>query len=437
MSLMQSFKDFFSSLGQKKTYWIALSGGLDSKVLLHLAHALRASEKKPILLRAIHVNHGISDKAKLWEDTCASDCKALDIDFTVERVTLNLNASQSIEEAARDARYHAFAKRLSSEDVLFTAHHQDDQAETVLLQLLRGAGLKGLSAMPVLKKLGKGCHVRPFLQTPRAILEEYAKAHGLTWIEDEMNYAQHLTRNFLRHQVFPLLKTRWETVTQTLARSAKHCAQAQFLLDEFIAPLLAEVKQEDNALSVSQLLKLEPEKQQMVLRAWIHQAGYRLPGTKKLFTIQETVLHAAWDRRPCVSWEGVELRRHKDSLYLMPCLSSLPKFREVHWPLSENCELQGVGRLKAELSPSGKLSANIHAVTIKFRMGGEVISLGKRGRQKLKNLFQEWEILPWERDRVPLIFVEDELVGVMGYCLNPQFAAKENELGWHLRLELE
>jgi tRNA(Ile)-lysidine synthase len=431
MNLLKSLRHFCYAQGIKKRYWIALSGGLDSQVLLLLAHQLRTLD--PISLRAIHINHGLSPHAKTWEESCALLCRQYEIDFTAHRLSLDLQSGVSIEAAAREARYQALAGYLSEDDVLLSAHHQDDQAETIFLQLLRGAGLKGLSAMPSLKTLGNGLHGRPLLHVSRQTLETYAREHRLNWIDDEMNREEKLTRNFLRHQVFPMLKTRWQTVANTMARSARHCADAQDLLDEFAGQMLETVKgSKEHTLSVSKLLQLSPKQQQLMLRAWIYQAGYRLPETKKMQNILQTVLGAAWDRRPCVVWDEVELRRHRDDLYLLAALPAHDRQVSFSWQLSQTLALPGVGELQARLEKKGALCEDLKTLEVRFRQGGEVVSFGTRGHRTLKHLFQEWQVLPWERERIPLLFFEGELIAVPDYFLDERFKAKEKELGWKL-----
>ena len=197
-------------------------------------------------------------------------------------------------------------------DLLLTAHQQDDQAETVCLQLLRGAGPKGLAAMPHIKPFARGWHARPLLTIPRSALHAYAQCHQLKWVEDESNENTDLTRNFIRHDVLSLLKTRWPTVGGMIARSGAHCAESQALLEDYA---LEECKNLQGSrlhtLSVQKLLKCSVAKQRLVLRTWIAQQGYLSPDTKKFLTIQEDVLTASWDRLPVVSWAGAELRRYR------------------------------------------------------------------------------------------------------------------------------
>ena len=217
--------------GLDKTYWVAYSGGLDSSVLLSLFAELR--RQLPIKLKAIHINHGLSPNASTWASLCATQCQSLQISYLERSVQVNANDGESIEEVARKKRYAVFAKCLEDGDILLTAHHQDDQAETFLLQLLRGAGVKGLAAMPQVKAFARGQHMRPLLEFSRSHLQAYAKERQLVWVDDESNLNLDFARNYIRHQLMPVLLQQWEGASDVIARSAAHCAEAQALLEEY------------------------------------------------------------------------------------------------------------------------------------------------------------------------------------------------------------
>lgn len=420
--------------GLGKTIWVAYSGGLDSHVLLSLCHALRSELN--FSLRAIHINHGISPHAASWEQHCKAVCTAYQIDYVARSVQLDLAAGISVEEAARIKRYAVFAECIQTGDILLTAHHQDDQAETTLLQLLRGAGPKGLAAMPTLKPLADGWHGRPLLTFPRDVLQDYAEAHRLCWVEDESNLNLKLTRNYIRHAILPLLKQRWPSVTATLARSAAHCSESQVLLEEFALDVCIRARgSRENTLSVLKLAALRPDQQRLVLRSWIQQQGFMLPDARKMASIQQNVLTAASDRRPCVRWQGVEMRRYRDDLFVLATLPPHDSKQVLAWQLEQPLALAELGTLQAALVSGQGLSADIKQVSVRFRQGGELACLPERGRHTLKNLLQEWGVLPWERDRIPLIFIEDMLVGVVGYFIDSQYAAKSGELGWQMKLQ--
>ena len=261
--------------------WIAYSGGLDSHVLLHAAAGLR--ERLQLDLCAVHIHHGLLPDADAWTAHCARVCAELGVSLSVRRLALRPGAGASLEAVAREARYAAFRALLQPGERLATAQHRDDQAETLLLALLRGAGVHGLAAMPARAPLGAGVLLRPFLALPRTALADYAEAHGFAWVEDPSNADLAHDRNRLRHAVIPLLRERWPALDRTLARSAAYCAEAAELLDasadELLAGLAADLP---NALSIRRLRTLDDARRRLVLRRWLRRQGLPLPDSDRL-----------------------------------------------------------------------------------------------------------------------------------------------------------
>lgn len=406
--LIGAVRSFCQTHGFDSTYWLAYSGGLDSHVLLHLFAQLR-SEYSLLKLQAVHIHHGLSPHANHWMQHCDEICKKL----TVPLITITIDATaatgESQEEIARERRYGAFNQLLSANDVLLTAHHQDDQAETLLLQLLRGAGPKGLAAMPPVKKFANGFHARPLLRFTRTELMEYAKANALQWIDDESNANVNFSRNFLRHEVIPVLKKRWPSVAQTFGRAAENCAEAQRLLDDIAEQdLQSATGQTPFMLSIAACLHLSEVRQRNLLRAWLSKLKFPVPSLVKLKQIQHDMLQARKDKLPYFHWCGFELRRYQGFLYALHMLPSHNVKQKVIWHTAQPLRLLNIGMLYAN---------NLQkTVTVRFRQGGEVLDLPMRGgHHSLKKLFQEWQIPPWQRDRVPLIFEEGQLVAVVGY----------------------
>ncbi len=436
--LLAALRDFFLPTPPEKNYWLAYSGGLDSQVLLTLCAELRAAPTfSQIKITAIHINHHLSPHAENWAQHCRRTCAAFDFSYVEENIHLNILPSESLEEVARKKRYEIFAKIMQADDVLLTAHQQDDQAETLLLQLLRGAGPKGLAAMPSIKSFACGLHARPLLNFSRAQLHHYAIEKKLQWIEDESNANIDFTRNFIRHRILAPLKTEWPTVTASIARSAAHCAEAQSLLEEYGVDELKKMSgSKTNTLSVNKLLQVDQKKQKLLLRCWIQQQGFILPNTNKLIAICEYVLLAAQDSQAHVRWQQVSLRRYRDDLYLMPLLPPHDVTQEITWDLSTPLCLSGIGKLQAVLTPpiltneQDRLRADIHQVTVRFRGGGEKIKLRDRGQHRLKNLFQEWDVPPWLRDRIPLLYAGKELIAVVGFAIAEFALAGEDEMGY-------
>lgn len=429
--MLATLKDCVAQLGFDKTYWIAFSGGIDSHVLLTLCHELR--QHHPLKLNAIYINHGLNPSASEWALHCKQICDSNQINFIERNVQVDTTDGGSMEAVAREQRYGVFAEYMDKDSVLLTAHHQDDQAETVLLQLARGAGLKGLSAMPMVKPFAGGQHARPLLAFSRVEFEQFANVRQLQWVEDDSNANTSILRNFVRHDVFPLLKTRWPALAATFSRSAIHCAEAQVLLEEYaVEDCIKVAGSREGTLSIQALLAFSPARVRQVLRVWIQSLGFPLPDTKKMAAIQQDVFFAAADRSPCVEWEGTELRRYRDDLYLLAPLIAVDVNEALTWNLSESLMLPGIGQLHA-VSVDGKgLRADLQEVSVRFRRGGETLCLPKRGRHTLKNLFQEWDVLPWLRDRVPLLFSGEQLVGVAGYAVDEAYTVQVDEMGWNI-----
>ncbi len=437
-----------STLPDVSHYRVAYSGGLDSQVLLH-ALASRRSEL-PAPLQAIHIHHGLQPDADHWAEQCRAYCREQQIPLTLVECDVKVGKGESLEAAARDARYHAFREQMGDGDILLTAHHCDDQAETVLLQLLRGSGLRGLSAMPFLAPFGPGYLARPLLDFSRAQLAAYAAGEGLEWAEDASNRDIAYDRNFLRQQVLPLLVGRWPALGRTLSRSARHCAEAQRLIDEMAQADLDLLRSGEgeyqrapasitSSLSLTGLGQLPPPRARAVLRAWIRESDYRLPDTARLDRLLREMTEAAADRNPMIHWAGVEARRYRDRLYLMPPLPAFDESSIIEWDGETSLQLpSGLGLLTIEKGKEGIdrqrwLSGRIR---VRFRSGGECCRPASHARNRpLKKLFQEEGIPPWLRARIPLITIDDQLAAVAGLWLCEPFRATKGEDGILIRWE--
>ena len=414
-------------------YWVAFSGGLDSHVLLHALAAAR--ENLAADIGAVHVHHGLQQAANDWELHCAAVCEALGVRFEVLRVNAAASDGASPEAAAREARYAALESWLPSGHFLLTAHHQDDQAETLLLQLLRGSGVNGLAAMPASTVLGKGRLLRPLLGYPRDELRQYADEQGLDWIEDPSNTDTGFDRNYLRHQVLPVLKQRWPSAAAALARSAGHCAETADLMQQLAmqdSGMPADVDLQ--TLSMQRVAELSPPRQRNLLRYWIHQAGGQTPSTAVLARIRHDMLQSREDAEPCVRWGNCEVRRYRDMLYLLEQSADATEPRELHWMLDEPLSLPGsCGVLHvSETTGQGiRLSvARQEGAKVGWRRGGERCHpVGRANRHSLKKLFQERGVPPWERPHIPLIYIGGELAAVADLWVCEPFQAGPQEAG--------
>lgn len=305
------FEDMQAYFQENATLWVAYSGGVDSHVLLHMLVQLRSHYS--FNLKAVHIHHGLNSKADNWQSHCESICRSLEVDLVCHHMDLS-SSHENIEARARELRYDFFASLLQSHDCLLTGHHQDDQAETVLLQLLRGAGPKGMSAMPMRSALGEGLLLRPFLNITRDELLKYASEHQLRWIDDDSNHNTRFTRNFIRQEIMPLLKRRWPNVTEAIARSARHCAETEKLLEGFMKPLFKGCLLENDALSVPELKKLTSLQQKHVFRYWLFHCGFSSPNELKLKNCLRVFLTARQDRHPMVTWGNVIVKRYRKEL---------------------------------------------------------------------------------------------------------------------------
>jgi tRNA(Ile)-lysidine synthase len=387
--------------------YVGLSGGLDSTVLLHLL-ASKMADLPPI--QAIYIHHGISPNATAWQTHCETFCQSLAIPLITKKIAFN--RACNLEEAARKARYAALADEVQASEALLTGHHADDQAETLVLQLMRGAGVDGLSAMKKHSPFAAGALVRPLLAISRRELENYATRHALVWIEDESNLDNHYARNFLRNIIFPALRDKWPATNNVLNRTAQLAQDAKVCLDD-LAMLDMGSFAEFDQLPFRLLTELSRERVLNCLRFWIKKQVHILPSAATLTRIYTEVIQSREDATPAVSFGNHIVRRFNQRLYLEPVLQSLQAvvIPWTHFP--ERCE---PGEAFGVFEGTGKAEN----VEIRFRQGGEVLRL--HGQTKsLKKLFQQWKIPPWKRESIPLIYIAGQLAVVVGYARSDDF----------------
>lgn len=409
---------------------VAYSGGLDSHVLLHSLAQLRNREADSFRLEALHVHHGISAEADDWVGHCETICQRLAVPLRIRYVEQQASAA-SLENQLRKARYRIFEEELGDGELLALAHHADDQAETLLLRMLRGAGPKGLGGMPETRPLGGGCLVRPLLGFTRADLEVYARQHQLSWVEDDSNTDTGIDRNYLRHEVMPKLAERWPQVTETFARNAQVNAEADAVLTYFLQrELAAEVSASGGGLGCDWLQGYPSGVQHNLLRSWLQAQGLPLPGYRHLQQALDEVVGAARDAKPLLSWPGVELRRYQGVLYASRPLGLHDAQACLNWRLPDTLDLLGAGSLEARLERGQGVRIPQDArVTVRFRQGGERCRIAGQSRL-LKKQLQAWQVAPWLRDRVPLLYVNGELAAVADLCICEGFQAREQQQGF-------
>lgn len=412
---------------------LAFSAGLDSTVLLHLLHEYRRAHPGAPSLTAVHINHNLQPAAAAWERHCERICAALEVPLLLRKVTVAADG-QGIEAAAREARYQILAATLEEGDILFFAHHQDDQVETLLLRWLRGAGLRGLQGMPALRPLGAGKLSRPLLAWPRAALEDYARQHRLEWIDDPSNVDIGFDRNYLRHEVLPLLAQRWPGYRGSLVRSARQLGLAATALEQFLpAPPACATLLGDPGIPVASLIADPAGSSWLVLQQWLLDLGLsgppRAPALEFLRQLQ------AGGGSPELVWSGRRLRRFGDGVYLLPMDETAGNAGPYRLAPESPLELPGFGRL--ELMPADK-EAGIALDPGEFlavcnRSGGERCQpLGRAHSQRLKKLLQESGVPPWWRERLPLLYLNDELVAVadLWLCVSARIVNEGGAGAW-------
>jgi tRNA(Ile)-lysidine synthase len=416
-----------------RRFLLAVSGGLDSSVLLQAVASLR-QRLEPCDLRVLHIEHGLHADSAAWATRVVAQAAELDIPCLVERVQVRLSRGASPEAAARDARYEALARALQPDEVLLTAHHADDQLETVLLALLRGSGVAGLAAMPERAPFARGWHLRPLLPFARAALARYALEAKIEHCEDPSNLDRRFARNFLRAEIVPRLTQRWPAATRTIARSASLCGEAAQLVEELAMLDLATCEQ-SGRLDVRILATLPAARARNALRAWVRRSGLRAPSQRKLEQILSDVVHARRDAQPHLAWSGAELRRHGDWLHLMAPLPVAPA-GPIPFAPDRAVALGGLGELHLEECRGAGLSAAAledHALSLAFRRGGERIRpAGDAHRRSLKKLFQAHEVVPWMRGRIPLVYANGRLAAVADLWTESDYAAREGERAYRV-----
>ena len=365
---------------------VGLSGGVDSVVLLH-----QLRERQPV--SAIHVHHGLSPNADAWADFCRKLCRRLAVPLRIEKVSVK-REGKGLEAAARDARYAAFRK--SKADVIALAHNLDDQAETVLMNLLRGAGVRGASGMAEYAKLGAKTLWRPLLGVSRKEILAYARKHGLEWVEDESNANEALTRNFVRRSVGPMLEQKFPRWKQSVARAARHFSKKEAGREE-------------------------------LLRQYLRSKGLKAPSEAKLAEMLKQLGSGA--SRIKLRHDGATLRTYRGTLFLDPELAS--RFSPQEWSGEPRLALPELGgELRFRRVRGRGIALEHKPLSVRLRSGGERLQPDpRRPRRTLKNLFQEAGVPPWERERLPLLFSGDELVWVPGLGIDARFQTQADAQG--------
>ena len=407
---------------------VGLSGGLDSVVLLHVLHAI--SRSSGLRLRAVHVHHGLNVRADDWSAFCTGVCASLDVPLTVERVRVEGHTDVGLEAAARQARYRVFQG--CGADAVVLAHHADDQAETVLLQMLRGSGPAGLAAMPECRTLdGWPRILRPFLRTPRSELHAYAVDVSLAWVDDDSNADTCRARNFLRHDILPRVESRFPGWRGTLARVAANAADAMFLADALGKDDLAKVR-DTEGIDLDKLLRLDAARAANVLRVWLHEAGVAAPPRDRLGDWLRQLATAGRHHRMPLPDAPLALVVHRRSLR-MERLPAVPPGWIVEWRGETSLALPDGRKMRFSRRDGAGIRADAlvgRRIDVSTRRGGERLKLGaNRPHRPLKDLLRESGLPPWSRDLVPLVLVDGRLAWACGLGGEAAFLAGDAEPG--------
>ncbi|MGP1924766.1 MAG: tRNA lysidine(34) synthetase TilS [Arsenophonus sp. NEOnobi-MAG3] len=394
---------------------LSFSGGLDSTVLLHALVSLRQTTVPNLKIRAVFIHHGLNDKADDWASHCQKVCFDWQVEFYSQHVYID-PAKKGIEAAARDARYHVFRKILLPEEIIVTAQHLDDQAETFLLALKRGSGPAGLSSMPISIPFADTYLIRPLLSFSRQQLILYAQKKSLSWIEDDSNQDQRYDRNFLRLTIMPHFNQRWPYFSLAVARSASLCAEQEALLNELLKDYLSQLIIAEGALQLDALVSYSEIKRNAILRRWLSLHRILMPSRVQLKQIWQDVICARPDAEPqFILANNNVIRRFKQQLWLLPQFNDLTKIC-LAWQLPAAIKLpDSLGVLIiTDHGTQFRAPLSNEKVTIRFGLKGNIKIIGRQHTRRSKKLWQELGVAPWLRDRTPLIYYNDELIAAVG-----------------------
>lgn len=425
------FSSWQSQLEAAPQILVGFSGGLDSTVLLALLCDIVPAQR----LSAVHINHGLSDNADQWQSRVEDFCQSLGVHLHCETVSVKA-AGEGLESAAREARYQVFARLLQTKGLLFLGHHADDQVETVLYRLLRGSGSKGLSGIPASRSLARGRLIRPLLPWQKLQIQGFAEQQNLAWVEDETNLQSTFDRNYLRNQVIPEIAARWPDYAQRISHSAQLSNDAEDLAEAVALDDLKTLHVRDErggwSLCLDAFSGLSAMRQRNALRHWpgLHQLP--LPGHKIIDEIILSIVQAREDAAPKVESQSVRWRRFRNRLYILTTAAECDlAYEGLHWHVEQPLLLPDGSYLKGEkMLGQGVLLAAGQMVTVRTRRGGERCQpAGRQHSNSLKKLFQESNLEPWWRDRMPLLYVGEQLIAVGDLWVCEGFQAGPDQQG--------
>ena len=415
--LLSRLEELAEGIDKPRRFLVAVSGGIDSTVLLHAL--TKCVEKFQTRILAIHINHGLHNDAAVWEEHCRTMAANLNVSFVSESVEINLESGLGLEATARQVRYDAFHKYVEEGDWLLSAHHENDQAETLFLNLMRGSGFAGIAGIGALQNFAYGMLVRPLLDISGSAIEAYAEQNKLRWIDDPFNFDMRFDRNFLRQEIIPTLAERWPGVSACLSRSAKLASEASEMLNDLAELDLSAVSigKKPDRLDLQGLKSLSEKRQRNVLRHATRKCGLPLPPATRLYQITHELIPARKDGQPLVDWPGAEIRRYRDKLYLLATAVLEEKLIVAKLMVDGSWLDLGAGRgqMRLQAGVDGGIDRETvkGGILLRYRQGGESFCpVGRKNTHKLKKLMQEDGIVPWMRQRIPLLYSGDYLVAV-------------------------
>lgn len=434
MDLIKTFNEVLNTYqASTKKIVLALSGGVDSRVMLHLLHKFSRNNPQQSVI-AVHIHHGISPNANEWAEKCSQWCGEANIPFYLEKVNLGDTQGQSLEQAARTARYEALKHYIGSGDVLLTGQHSDDQLETFLLALKRGSGPKGLACMAECLPFGEGSLLRPLLKVTRRDIEEYANFYQLEWVNDESNVDVRYERNFIRHKITPLLESRWPQIRTAVQRSAELCARQEQLIELLLADELPQLLRENNSIDIGELKKKPDLVRSQLLRFWLESLNVSMPSKKHLAMIWSEVALAKVDANPVLRLEHKQIRRFDGRLYCIDIYSDISDWNSDIFVNAVLSLPDGLGNIVIkEPSGSGSLSSKISEYPLKIIFNPEGLTAtpeNRHGNKTLKYWFQEYRVPSWLRRRIPILMSGDKVVAVAGLFVCRDYVGDELALQW-------
>lgn len=405
-----SSDQLLASLGRlpkPRKYWVGFSGGADSTALLQAMYECRNHLPAPV--HVVHFHHGLQAEADHWQEHCRSFCAERDLPYLAQRLEIDRAGRHSPEEAARESRYRAVAKLLGRQEMYLTAHHAEDLAETLFLNLMRGSGVEGLAGIPVLRNLEHGWVARPLLEMHRHDLEAWLSKRHIAWLTDPSNADTSFDRNYLRQELFPLMERRWPGLVQRLSRTARNARITSGAMAMFIESQSGDLIRDRLKMPLRQLLELDPAMQTLILRQWLRRHEVPVLPEQRLREFLMQLADAGADSRAEVRWDGWMIKHYQCDLWLHRS-KPLPTCPRTRWRRGMQLEL---GAASGMLVLRGKPAEIPDGWLVRARQPGDRIRRKAHGSShKLKHFFQAAAIPPWLRPGVPVLEWDGEPVAL-------------------------